>query len=284
MNAATATAMPVKIIRARSGGYFSLEPLAETFAYRQLLWLFCWREFRSRYKQTVLGAGWAILQPVLTMIVFSVLLGRIAGLEAGHAIPYPLFVFSGTLAWQVLQGGLTRSATSLVDQSALITKVYFPRIFLPMAPLTVGLVDFAMAFLVFLGFYVWYGIVPEPRIVLVVPLLVVLVIAALGVAMWLSAINVDVRDIKHATPFLAQTWMFVTPVVYPRAKIPADWLWLYDLNPMVAIIEAMRWALLPGWPAPPLSTVASSAAVMLVLFVSGYFFFQWRVQTIADKV
>lgn len=281
---ATAVKVPYKVIRAERRGLFSAASWREIWEYRQLLYLFCWREFRSRYKQTVLGLGWAVLQPVMTMIVFSTLLGRIAKIEAGNGVPYPLFVFSGTLAWQVVQGGLLRSSSSLVDNGSLLSKVYFPRIYLPMAPLTVALVDFCVAFVILLGFFVWYGVVPSPRILLVFPLLIVLAIAALSVALWLSAINVDARDIKHATPFLAQMWMFLTPVVYPRAKIPVDWLPIYDLNPMVALIEAVRWALLPDWPAPPVSTVVSSAVVVLVLFVSGFLFFQWRVQTIADKV
>ena len=281
---ATVAKVPYKVIRAERRGLFSAASWREIWEYRQLLFLFCWREFRSRYKQTILGLGWAVLQPVMTMVVFSTLLGRIAKIDAGNGVPYPLFVFSGTLAWQVVQGGLLRSSSSLVDSGSLLSKVYFPRIYLPMAPLTVALVDFCVAFVIMLGFFAWYGILPSPRILLVFPLLVVLAIAALSVALWLSALNVDARDIKHATPFLAQMWMFLTPVVYPRAKIPAEWLPIYDLNPMVALIEAVRWALLPDWPAPPVSTVVSSVAVMLALFVSGFLFFQWRVQTIADKV
>jgi lipopolysaccharide transport system permease protein len=276
--------IPVKVIRAQRHGLLSLASWREIWDYRQLLFLFCWREFRSRYKQTALGIGWAVLQPVLTMVVFSVLLGRIAGLEAGHGIPYPLFVFSGTLAWQIVQSGITRSATSLVDNAPLITKVYFPRVYLPVSPLTVAVVDFCLAFLVLLGFYAYFGVLPPARIVLLPLIVVLLVVSALGVALWLSAINVDARDVKHATPFMAQMWMFLTPVVYPRAKVPEEWLWLYDLNPMVALIEAVRWSLLATWPAPALSTVLSSVAVMLLIFASGFVFFQLRVRTIADRV
>ncbi len=246
--------------------------------------MFCWREFKARYKQTAMGIGWAVIQPFFTMVIFTLLLNGAGGIQAENDIPYPIYAFAGTLYWQIIASSLNRGATSLVDQKALLSKIYFPRIYIVVAPITIAVADFLCASSVLVGLYFYYGIVPDATRLLFVPLFVLMgMLIVLGVSLWLSALAVDVRDVKHAIPFFAQLWMFVTPVVYPPSVVPESWRFIYDLNPMVGMIEGMRWSLLPAASPPDFSQMVMSFSVALLILVTGFAYFQYRAQTVVDK-
>ena len=254
--------------------------------YRELLYFLIWRDIKVRYKQTVVGAAWAILQPFLTMVVFSVVFGRIAGMSS-EGIPYPIFLYTGLLPWLLFSNSMTQSANSLVANQTLITKVYFPRLIVPTASVLSGLVDFGIASLVLFGMMFYYGVAPTAA-VWTIPLFVLLAIAsALTAGLWLSALNVRYRDVRHAIPFLTQLWLFASPVLYPGSEIiqrfPENWRALYGLNPMVGVVEGFRWALL-GKPDGLRSEVFVSVLVVLVLLVGGVVYFRRMEQTIADVV
>jgi lipopolysaccharide transport system permease protein len=277
---------PVTVLEPRRGlASFGLRDLWE---YRELLYFLVWRDVKVRYKQTVLGAAWAILQPTLTMVVFTIFFGRLAGISS-EGVPYPIFSYAALLPWTFFAQGLTQSSNSLVGSSHLITKVYFPRIVIPLATIVAGLVDFALAFLVLLGLMAFYGVVPTTA-VLALPLLLALTFAvALGAGTWLAALNVEYRDVHFVVPFFVQIWLFVSPVIYPArtvvAKIEGLGLpgWLYGLNPMVGVVEGFRWALL-GIGTPPASIVWASAGVAAVMLVSGIAYFRRVERTFADVV
>ena len=225
-----------------SRGWVSLK-LRDVWEYRELLYFLAWRDIKVRYKQTVLGAAWAILQPDLTMVVFSVVFGRL--LQApSDGIPYPIFTFCALLPWQLFAHALTQSSNSLVSNERLITKVYFPRLVIPISAILAGLVDFGIAFVVLLGMMLYYGIVPTAAIVTLPLFLLLAVATALAVGLWLSALNVQYRDVRHTIPFLTQIWLFATPVAYASSLIPEPWRAWYGLNPMVGVVEGFRWALL----------------------------------------
>ncbi len=248
----------------------------EFWAYRELLFFLTWRDIKVRYKQTVLGATWAILQPVLTMVIFSIIFGRLAKLPS-EGIPYPVFTFTALLPWQLFSFALTSSSNSLIESQNLITKVFFPRLIVPIASTIAGLVDFTIAFFVLLGMMFYYRITPQAYI-WSLPLFLLLALAsALAVGLWLSALNVKYRDIRYVVPFLAQFWMYATPVAYSSQLIPEKWQWLYSLNPMTGVVEGFRWALL-GKSALNLPFLLLSAAVVLILLVSGLYYFK-RVET-----
>jgi lipopolysaccharide transport system permease protein len=235
-----------------------------------------------RYKQTVLGASWAVLQPFLTMVIFSVIFGRIANLDS-EGIPYPIFTFAALLPWQLFSRALSDASGSLVGAQSMITKVYFPRLFLPMAAVLSGLVDFAIAFVVMLGLMIYYGITPTLAILTVPLFLLLAIITAMAVGMWLSAINVKYRDVKYVTPFLIQLWLFGTPIAYSAKLIPEQFRILYGLNPMAGVVNGFRWALL-GQEATLDPLLFPSIIMVLVLFVSGLIYFQRTEQTFADIV
>jgi lipopolysaccharide transport system permease protein len=256
--------------------------LGELWAYRELLYFLVWRDIKVRYKQTALGVGWAILQPLLTMVVFSVFFGRLAGVPS-DGVPYPVFAFCALVPWQLFAFCLTESSNSVVAQQRMISKVYFPRLIMPLAALGVGLADCAMASVVLLLLTLYYGIVPGPS-VLVLPLWMLLAVAsALSVGLWLSSLNVRYRDVRYTVPFLAQTWMFATPVAYPSSIVPEAWRPVYALNPMVGVVDGFRWALLGSGGAPGLTSVISAASVA-VLLVGGLYFFRRTERTFADMV
>lgn len=258
--------------------------LSEVWRYRELLYFLVWRDVKVRYKQTVLGAVWAILQPLLTMVVFSLFFGRLAGLAARieGGIPYPVWAFAALVPWSLFAQGLSQSANSLVGSTDLVKKVYFPRLVIPISSVLSGLVDFALAFLVLLGMIGWFGIVPSLNVLLLPIVVLLAIVTALGVGLWLSALNVLYRDVRHTLPFLVQLWLFATPVAYPSTLLPEPWRTLYGLNPMAGVVEGFRWALLRA-PAPgPIVWV--SAIVAVSLLVSGALFFRRMERTFADVV
>jgi lipopolysaccharide transport system permease protein len=264
-----------------STGWVSLK-LGELWAYRQLLYFLVWRDIKVRYKQTALGAAWAILQPLLTMVVFSVFFGKLAKVPS-DGIPYPLFSYAALVPWTFFSTGLLLSSNSLVGSANLIKKVYFPRLTIPVATVLSGIVDFALAMLVLLVMMPLYQVYPNIS-VLWLPLLVLLaLVTSLGVGLWLSAMNVHYRDVRYAVPFLIQMWLFATPIAYPSSLLTEPWRSLYGLNPMAGVVEGFRWALLGTEPAPG-AIIGVSALVAITLLVSGAFYFRRMERTFADVV
>jgi lipopolysaccharide transport system permease protein len=270
-------------IAIRPGGGTARQQLRELWAYRELLYFLVWRDIKVRYKQTVIGAAWAIIQPFMTMVVFTIFFGRLAGLDQRTGdVPYPLFAFAALLPWQLFAFALSESANSLVNSKHLITKVYFPRLIVPLAAVLVGLVDFAVAFGVLAGMMLVYGVLPSLGVLLLPLLVLFAVAAALSVGLWLSALNVRYRDVRYTLPFLSQVWLFATPVAYPASLVPEAWRPVYGLNPMAGVVEGFRWALLGG-PAPG-PMIAVSAGVVVLLLWGGLRYFRKVERTVADVV
>ncbi len=265
-----------------SRGWVSLK-LRELWEYRELLYFLTWRDVKARYKQTVLGAAWAIIQPFFTMVVFSLFFGNLAKIPS-DGIPYPIFSYAALVPWTFFANGMGQSSNSLVGAANLIKKIYFPRLVIPISSVISGVVDFALAFVVLLGMMLAYGITPTLNVVFLPFLLLLAFVTALGVGMWLSAMNVQFRDVRYTVPFLTQFWMFATPIAYPSSLIQNDLLHtLYGLNPMTGVIEGFRWALLDSDTAPgPILIVSTLAAVALL--VSGAFYFRRMEKTFADVV
>ncbi len=258
-----------------------LVEVRELWHYRDLLYFLTWRDISVRYKQTVLGFLWAILQPFLTMVVFAIFLGRLAGMPS-DGVPYPVFSYLGLLPWTYFSGAVTRAGTSVVGNAHLLTRVYFPRVLVPLSATLSALVDFAIASLVLGGLMAWYGMVPARTAVLLVPLAALTALAATGIGMWLAALNVRYRDVQHAIPFVMQLWMFATPVVYPTSLVPAGWRPLFALNPMTGIVEAYRAAVLGT--ALDWSSLGISALSAAVLAALGAWQFHRMEQSFADQV
>jgi lipopolysaccharide transport system permease protein len=281
---AEAAALPVQVI-APASGWVPIR-LRELWEYRELLFFLIWREVKIRYKQAALGVAWAVLQPVLTMVIFSVVFGRFAAMPS-DGLPYPIFAYCALLPWQLFTFSLTESSASVVANQRLITKVYFPRLMLPIAAVGVGLLDFAISFVVLLCLIAFYGGYHGVTIgagIWTVPLWALLtVMTALGVGFWLSALNVRYRDIRYTLPFLAQLWFFATPVVYPTSIVPDAWRPLFALNPMVGVVDGFRWALL-GSTVGPDATVMISIGAVLVILVGGLFYFRRMERTFADVI
>jgi lipopolysaccharide transport system permease protein len=256
--------------------------LGDLWAYRELLYFLVWRDVKVRYKQTFLGAAWAILQPLLTMVVFSVFFGRLARMPS-DGIPYPIFAFTALVPWTLFVYGLTQGSNSLVGSATLLKKVYFPRLCMPLAAVLSGIVDFVLAFVMLVGMMLFYGVPLSPRM-LSIPLFVALtLVTALAVALWLSALNVQYRDIRFVVPFLVQVWLFATPIAYPSSLLAEPWRTLYGLNPMVGVVEGFRWALLHVAVAPG-PMIGVSALVALGLLISGAYYFRRMEKTFADIV
>jgi len=271
---------PTLLIRP-SRGWAALD-LADLWQYRELIYFLTWRDIKVRYKQTVLGGAWAILQPFLTMVVFSVIFGRLAGIPS-DGLPYPIFAYCALLPWQLFAHALTESSNSLVANERLITKVYFPRLVVPISAVLAGLLDFLVAFVVLIGMMMYYHIRPTAA-VWTVPLFLLLAVgAALGVGLWLSALNVQYRDVRYTLPFLTQFWLFLTPVAYPSTLVPVSWRALYGLNPMAGVVEGFRWALL-GKTEGPGALLAVSVAITIVILVGGLYYFRRMEKTFADVV
>ncbi len=253
----------------------------DLWEYRELFFFLVWRDIKVRYKQTILGAAWAIIQPLTTMVVFSIFFGRLAGISSdGH--PYPVFSYAGLLPWQLFASGLAAAANSLLASSSMVRKVYFPRIALPVSGVLASLVDFAIAFVVLIGLMIWYGIVPTLATLLLPLFLLQALITALGVGLWLSALSARFRDVRHALPFMVQFWLFATPVVYPSSLLSEPWRTLYGLNPMVGVVEGFRWALLGS--APPGGMIVFSAAASLLALITGLIYFQSVERQFADVI
>jgi len=273
-------AVPVTRI-APSSGWVSLK-LGQLWEYRKLLYFLTWREIKIRYKQTVLGAGWAIIQPLFTMLVFSLFFGRLARVPSDN-IPYPLFSLAGLVPWTFFANGLTQSSASLVTSSNLVSKVYFPRLAIPLSAVLSGAVDFAISFVLLLAMMGFYHQAPSLRCVFL-PLFVLLsFVTALGAGLWLSALNVEYRDVRYVVPFLTQLWLFATPIAYPSSLLNARWRVVYGLNPMTGVVEGFRWVLFQTEAVPARMIAASSLAALLML-VSGAFYFRRMESTFADVV
>jgi len=269
------------ILRIEPAARWTWPALDELWSYRELIGFLIWRDIKVRYRQTALGGAWAVLQPLVTMVLFSVIFGRVAKLPS-DGVPYPLFTFAALLPWQMFAGGITNAANSLVSSSGLITKVYFPRLIVPIAAVTATLVDFAIAFTVLLLMMAWYG-VHFSSAILVLPVFVLLaLVTSFAAGLWLSALNVRYRDVQHAMPFLVQVWLFASPVAYSAALVPAAWRTIYALNPLVAVIQGFRWAIL-GAEAPTAVLLPSMAAVV-VLVAGGLIYFSRMEDTFADVV
>jgi homopolymeric O-antigen transport system permease protein len=264
-----------------SRGWVSLR-LRELWEYRELAYFLVWRDIKVRYKQTVLGAAWAIIQPILTMVVFSVFFGRLAKMPS-DGVPYPIFAFAALVPWTFFANALTQASSSLVGSANLIKKVYFPRLIVPLAAVLSGILDFALAFGVLLIMMAGYNVGFTLRLLLV-PLFVLLAVTtALGVALWLSALNVEYRDVRYVVPFLTQFWLFATPVAYPSSLLSEPWRTIYGLNPMVGVVEGFRWALL-NTGSEPGPMLAVSSLVSVVLVVGGAYNFRRLERTFADLV
>jgi lipopolysaccharide transport system permease protein len=277
---AIASEAPVTRIRP-SQGWVSLQ-LRELWQYRELLYFLTWRDVKVRYKQTLLGASWAIIQPFFTMVVFSLFFGKLAEMPS-DGIPYPIFCYAALVPWTFFANSLTQSSTSLVTSANLIKKIYFPRLAIPISTVLAGVVDFVLAFSVLLLMMVFYGVAPTWNIVWLPLLLLLAFVSALGVGLWLSALNVQFRDVKYVIPFLTQIWLFATPIAYPSSLLEEPWKTLYGLNPMVGVVEGFRWALL-GADTAPGPVVAVSAAAAVCLLLGGAFFFRRMEKTFADVV
>jgi lipopolysaccharide transport system permease protein len=256
--------------------------LGALWRYRELLYFLAWRDVKVRYKQTALGASWAVLQPVLTMVVFTVIFGHVARIPS-DGVPYPIFSYCGLLPWTFFASAIGQASTSLVGNAHLISKVYFPRLVIPIAALLAGLPDFAIAFVVLLGMMLFYGVVPTPAVI-TLPLFLLLVLAtALAVGIWLSALSVQYRDVRYVVPFLTQLWLYASPVAYPAGLIRGQAHLLYALNPMAGVVEGFRWAILGKGGCDGLS-LALSGSVTLVVLISGLFYFRRLEQQVADVV
>jgi lipopolysaccharide transport system permease protein len=278
--AGTAIVAAPTVIQPRRGR-ISLD-LPSLWAYRELLYFFVWRDLKTRYKQTVLGASWAIIQPIVTMVVFSVFFGRLARVPS-DGFPYPLFAFAALVPWTFFAHGVTLSANSLVGAQNLLKKVYFPRLIIPVGAVLTGFVDFILALFVLLALMLAFGVAPTPRVIWIVPLFGLAFLAALGAGLWLSALNVRYRDVRHTVPFLVQVWLFATPIAYPSSLVPPGWRTLYALNPMVGVVEGFRWALLGSAVAPGPLVLVSAAATLIVLVGSALYFRRMEA-TFADVV
>jgi len=283
MSSATATPspqVPVIVIKP-SSGWIGLK-LRELWEYRELLYFLVWRDIKVRYKQTALGAAWAIIQPVFSMVVFSIFFGKLAKMPS-DGIPYPIFAFTGLVPWTFFANGLSQSSNSLVDSANLIRKVFFPRLTIPIANVLSGLVDFAIGFSVLIVMMLYYGVVPSIRMIWLPAFLLLALVTALAVGLWLSVLNVEYRDVKYTVPFLTQFWLFATPIVYPSSLLKGKWRTLFALNPMVGVVEGFRWSLLGAKNSPGPMIIASSAAA-LILLVGGAFYFRRMEKTFADVV
>jgi lipopolysaccharide transport system permease protein len=256
--------------------------LKELWDYRELLYFLVWRSVKVRYKQTAMGVVWVVIQPLLTALAFTLFFGRLAKLPS-QGLPYPVFYFVAAVPWMYFSTALTKTTNVVVENQNVITKVYFPRLILPISSVLSGLVDFAIAFVALVIFTLSYGLRPGLGALLVPILLLIAVVTALGVGLWLSALNALYRDVSYVIPFVVQFWMFASPVAYSSSLVPEKWRWLYGLNPMVGVIDGFRWAL-TGHGQPPGPTTLASSAIVGIVFLGGLFYFNRMEGTVADRV
>jgi lipopolysaccharide transport system permease protein len=280
-SAGTVESATPRIRLQRSDGWRALN-FREIWQYRELLYFLSWRDIKVRYKQTLLGVLWAIIQPFFTMVVFSIFFGKLAKMPS-DGIPYPIFAFAALVPWTLFTNALTQSSNSLVQSANLLKKVYFPRLIIPISSVLAGTVDFVLAFVVLLAMMLFYGIVPTANIVWLPFFLLLTCGTALGVGLWLSALNVKFRDVRYTVPFLTQFWLFATPIAYPSSLLSEPWRTLYGLNPMAGVVEGFRWALLGTETVPNLIVVVSSGAAC-VFVVTGLYYFRRMERTFADIV
>ncbi len=272
----------VSVIRIEPSQGWVAVKLHELWEYRELLYFLAWRDIKVRYKQTVLGAAWAIIQPFFIMAVFSLFFGRLAKMPS-DGVPYPIFSYAALVPWTFFANGLSQASNSVVNSSDLIRKVYFPRLAIPIASVLGGAIDFVLAFVVLLGMMFYYGMVPTINILWLPLFLLLALVTALGAGLWLSTLNVQFRDVRYVVPFLTQLWLFVTPIAYPSSLLSEPWRTLFGINPMVGVVEGFRWALLGTHTGPGLGNTASALAA-LALLVSGVFYFRRVERTFADVV
>ncbi len=272
---------PVTRIIKPTRGWVALN-LRALWGYRELLYFLMWRDIKVRYKQTAVGIAWAIIQPLSLMVAFSVFFGRLAKVPS-DGLPYPVFTFCALIPWQLFAHSLAQASNSLVENDRLITKVYFPRLVIPLSAVLAGLVDFVIAFTILLALMIYYGISPTGALWTIPVLIFLAGVSALAVGLWLSALNVRYRDVRYTIPFITQLWFFMSPVAYPSSIVPESWRWLYALNPMVGVIEGFRWALLGKAEAPGSELIVSSA-VVVILFIGGLYYFRRMERTFADVV
>lgn len=256
--------------------------LKELFKYRELIFFLVWRDIKVRYKQTVLGVAWAIIQPFFTMVVFSLFFGRLAKIPS-DGIPYPIFSYAALVPWTFFAHGLNQASNSLVGSANLIKKVYFPRLAIPIATVLSGVVDFMLSFILLIGMMVYFGFFPTLNIIWLPLFLLLTLTTSLGVSLWLSALNVEFRDVRYTIPFLTQFWLFSTPIAYPSSLLSEPWKTIYGINPMVGVVDSFRWALL-GTNTPPDLTIIVSTLAALLLLVSGAFYFRRMEKNFADIV
>ena len=271
-----------KIIIKPPSGWSALD-LHDLWIYRELIFFMTWRDLKVRYKQTLLGASWAVLKPFLNMVVFTIFFGGLAKVPS-EGVPYPIFSFAALLPWELFSNALSISSRSLVQNRHMITKIYFPRVILPLSSTLSGVVDFLIAFVILLAMMAFYRIQPTLNMLTLPLFLLLAIVAALGVGLWLSALNVLYRDIGYITPFLTQFWLFITPIVYPTSMIPEQWRVLYALNPMTGVVEGFRWAILGTQQGAPGLTLYISIAVSVVLLVSGMYYFKRMERHFSDLV
>lgn len=262
-----------------SHGWASLG-LGELWRFRELVYFFIWRDIKVRYKQTILGGAWAIIQPFCTMVIFSVIFGRLAKIPS-ESVPYPIFSFAALVPWTFFANGVSLSSTSLVSDANLVKKVYFPRLAVPIAKVLSGIIDFCLAFAMLIGFMIYYHIVPNSRIIWLPLFLLIALTTAWGVSIWFSALHVQFRDVQYIIPFLVQIWLFATPIAYPSTLLPQPWRTLYGINPMVGVVEGFRWALL-GTKMTFGPMIFISAFTSMILLVSGVYYFRRLERTFAD--
>jgi homopolymeric O-antigen transport system permease protein len=285
MNVARATALSkpaIPVMRITPPTRWWIVPFDELWTFRELVYFFVWRDIKIRYKQTVIGAAWAVLQPLLTMLIFSLFFGKLAHIPS-DGLPYPVFYYSALLPWMYFAAALQNATNTIVDNQRLVTKVYFPRLALPLSSVLSGLVDFGVSFLMFIAIMIYYGIHPGAAVFWLPMFLLLAILTALGVGLWLSALNAIYRDVRYVLPFLIQFWMFASPVAYPASLVPQKWRWLYGLNPLAGVIEGFRWSL-TGRGNPPGRMLLVSSAVVVVILIGGLAYFQKMETTIADVV
>jgi lipopolysaccharide transport system permease protein len=264
-----------------SRGWVSLR-LKELWTYRELFYFFVWRDIKIRYKQTVLGASWAIIQPLMTMVIFSLFFGRLANMPS-DGIPYPIFSYAGLVPWTFFANGLLQSSNSLVNNSNMIKKIYFPRLVLPISSVFSGIIDFGLAFVVLLLMMAYFQIYPTVNVTWLPFFILLAFVTSLGVGFWFSAMNAQFRDIRYIVPFVVQAWLFITPIAYPSSLLSEPWKTLYGLNPMAGVVEGFRWALLGTDTAPGSITIVSTIMAVLIL-ISGVFYFRRMEKTFADVI
>jgi lipopolysaccharide transport system permease protein len=269
-------------ISIRSQNHWTLPNLRELWSFRELLWLLITRDIKVRYKQTAIGILWAVLQPLMTMVVFSVIFGKLGKMPSDSA-PYPVFVMTALLPWQLFAKALTQGSASMVTLGGMMGKIYFPRLIAPLSSVLSGTVDFAISLAILAAMMAWYGMPPGWEVLLAPVFILLALLSAFAVALWLSAINAKYRDVQQAMPFLTQIWMFITPVIYPTSMIPDRWKWLFMLNPMISVIDGFRWALL-GIRPPDLTSLLISSLSIVVLTVGGLIYFARFEKNFVDRL